>query len=56
MLRPPSNPRPLAPLPEHRTTGGNAPGRRTGARPAQWRAAVVAANLTQAEQVADRAS
>ena len=26
MLRPPSNPRPLAPLPEHRTTGGAAPG------------------------------
>ena len=26
MLRPPSNPRPLAPLPEQRTTGGAAPG------------------------------
>ena len=26
MLRPPSTPRPLAPLPKHRTTGGAAPG------------------------------
>ncbi|MCY4629039.1 MAG: hypothetical protein OXE58_15925 [Acidobacteria bacterium] len=55
MLRSPSNPWPLAPLPEHRTTGGAArgaaPGPRTGARTAQRRTAVVAADLTQPEQV-----
>ena len=58
MLRPPSNPRPLAPLPTQRTDGGAVPGPPALARArAQQRTAVVAADLTLAEQVAfDRAA
>ena len=49
---PPSNPRPLAPLPKHRTDGGAVPEPPHRARTAQRRTAVVAADLTPAEQVA----
>ncbi len=44
MLRSPSNPRPLAPLPEHRTTGAQPPNPHASARTAQRRTAVVVAD------------
>ena len=55
-LRSPSNPRPLAPLPEHRTNGAQPPDPHAGARTAQRRTAVVV-HLAQAKRVAlDRAA
>ena len=54
MLRPPSNPRPIAPLPEQRADGGAAPDPRTGALLAERRTVVVVARVLRAEHVAWR--
>ena len=52
MLHPPSDPRRLAPLPEHQADGAPPPDPRTGALTAQRRTVVVAARLTRADQAA----